>query len=253
MDHIDAAEGPRTNMEDKTAIHIAEKAIIMARKCLPLGPFNNRLLKRLPAMWTNYPAWQNALNESLASLFVQPTLRQDPKDFIVGLAAFAHAAKTTGGGVCTYFAALTAGIITTMAPSRTEILLVYSDVDHQFCVISCNKSPWYTVDPWTLNAYVLRWENSCFAPGLGVNGHVDNYFKITVQQRIDIPYGISFDEGVVKKNLRAAKEKLGPQTAGDMAHNFRHCCNSHDLAACGGGGVAPIEGRPAVQTYKNWG
>jgi len=258
IQQIDAAEGPRKNMPDShpfaaTAIDVASRAIIQARKMLPLGAFNNRHVQSRPPSWTQHPAWQNALNEAVASGLVLETGNRDPEDYVAWLAAFATATRTTGGGVCTYFASLTCGILTTIAPPGSDILLVYSRADHQFCVLSVNGSPWYTVDPWTLNSYVLRWERSYFGPGSQPKGGIDNYFKIRVHEPIHTPYGISYTSTDIRSHLARASKSLGPQKTDDMAHNFGHCCNAPRLELCGRSGKYPIDGRLPVQTYKDWG
>ena len=260
MNTIDNLEGRRFNYRDseavcQTAIRIASRALVAARKFLPLGAYNNREVERRPIGWALYPAWQNALNEVLASKIVLQTGRRDPENFVAWLSAFGHAARTTGGGVCTYISALTCGILTTIAPPETEILLVYSKADHQFCVISHQKSPWYTVDPWTLNCYVMKWKYSYFAPtDEAGGGTVDNYFKVTINHPLKEPYGITYDDMMIKQLLAISKGELGVKSRGEMAHQFGQCCNAvNPRGCCGGDGSQSIRGMPAVQTHLDWG
>lgn len=279
---INAWEGARRQVGDddgdsRRAIQLAGEVIRRVRATLSKGPFNNRgarpggadalphLCAAIPS-WTRNPATENARNLALSGFLAERTPSVGPRvgDFMLGLACFAKAAETNRGGVCTFIMSLTVGYLTTMAPAGTEILgLWYAPdaTDHQFTVISVNKSPWYVVDPWTLNSFVCRWEDgkAAFPPEAA---QIGNYHKVdVVGGPVEAPYGVVFGPGTVDHCKRRADAEI-EIVPGEMGAPYGNCCNlagphewdNHQPTNCAGPNAqaAPGNARPAV-TWKQWG
>ena len=280
---INAWEGPRRAVTDadadsRTAIDIAARAIRHVRSLLRKGPFNNRggraddnsrpyLCTDLPG-WSRNPATDNARNLALSGFLCERTPSIGPRDsdFMLALACFAKAAETTGGGVCTFIMSLTVGYLMTIAPAGTEILGLWyapDETDHQFTVISVNRSPWYVVDPWTLNSFVCRWEagKAAFPPE---QAKIGNYHKVEiVGGPTALPYGVTFGPGVVDHCQRTAEAEI-EVVPGEMGAPYGNCCNlagsedhgwaNHRPNACkdAQANAAPANSRPAA-TWQEWG
>jgi hypothetical protein len=185
---------------------------------------------------------------------------------VLALACFAKAAEANGGGVCTFIMSLTVGYLMTIAPAGTEILGLWyapDGTDHQFTVISVNKSPWYVVDPWTMNSFVCRWEagKAAFPPE---ERQIGNYHKIDiVGGPTEQPYGVVFGPGVVDHCQRLADADL-EVVAGEMGAPYGNCCNlagsdghgwdNHRPNACkeAMANAAPANSPPAA-TWEQWG
>lgn len=281
---IDAWEGARRNVTDnddgsRSAIDVATRAIRHVRSVLRKGPFNNRggrpqgnnalpyLCSDIPS-WSRNPATDNARNLALSGYLNERTPSVGPRDtdFMLALACFAKAAEANGGGVCTFIMSLTVGYLMTIAPAGTEILGLWyapDGTDHQFTVISVNKSPWYVVDPWTMNSFVCRWEagKAAFPPE---ERRIGNYHKIDiVGGPVEQPYGVVFGPGVVDHCQRQAEAEL-EIVAGEMGAPYGNCCNlagsdehawnNHRPNACKDAmaNAAPANSRPAA-TWEQWG
>lgn len=223
---IDNWEGGRVGNATHADLLLARTAVRTVRKIMRYGPSNNQ--PRAPYNVINYniPAVpgvaQRVLNrghafdliESISMHLVQEETgrtNNEPTP-LYAYACDAAAARVVGGGVCAHQMEVTAGVLTTLAPANTEILLWYSGSDHQFCVISVAQREWIIVDPWPYSSYTTHWGDACwFPPPRGTrldrydaaiahhgklprpwqsDGVEENYAKITVQNTCRIPFGI---------------------------------------------------------------
>lgn len=257
----DQWEGARNAVNPPTLrqqLELSKRVIRKVRNLLPLAPFNNQPAggpNRYGGIVTSVGHGMQ-LVEAISEQLVHDEEARigHPVDFLFLYAATSAAARAVGGGVCTHLMTVTAGVLTTMVPANTEIILWFSHLDHQFCAMSISRRPWILVDPWPLKAYATEWDNNCiFAQPQGtraarraaeqvLNPLEENYAKITVQKTCETPYGVP---GLLASAYDLLMQMHATVNAVDPGHPYMHM----DTFVDGYNPVIPLQ----AATQLEWG
>lgn len=225
---IDNWEGARVGNATLADLTLARTAVRIVRKIMRYAPSNNQPqapnaidyanIQTVPGVAQRVLGQGHAFDliESIALHLVEEEIARRGNaniEPLYGYACDAAAARVVGGGVCAHQMQVTAGVLTTLAPANTEILLWYSASDHQFCVISVGQREWIIVDPWPYESYITHWGTTSYFPPPATtrldrynhnrvnnpgklprpwirDGVEENYAKITITQTCQTPFGV---------------------------------------------------------------
>lgn len=242
---VNAWEGARVLHGDnlRVAQDVARQAVLLARRLLPRGAFNNRGgVIPPPTTWSADPGRDMQRMEQIAE-----RLLGDSGDFLHAIACNAAATRAIGGGVCSMIGALTAGLLTVISPPGTEIICGSHSADHTYCVIRYNNCPWVCADAWPQYSYPCRWQGSYFAPTS--DGPLNYYFKIDVHQPVRVPFGLaSTPSESLEPNAVAVIAGECPGSPGEIGHPYGHTSNT-----AANDHPARFDGVAAVVGPRDWG
>ncbi len=203
--HYGIEGGPADMRADKVvdgddtlyAMNLAKWAVLEARHVLPHGCFNNMVDlasgKRgylTPEGGRVSPRHLKDRAERMADFFLG-----DDFNFVQQLAGRYHAARETGGGVCSLVSHVTMGLVTKEAAPGTTACIVWDQADHSFVVLYHGNSPWIVADPWVHDPWIIPWDDCYFKqPG--------QCWQIDVKKKAGVPFGVEFPD----ETLIAAKK-----------------------------------------------
>jgi hypothetical protein len=223
--------------EDKAMVAMAQGVLTRVRADLPRGAFNNYVglpadvqrRQNKPGTDTHAPGWWNSVVDIAAGIAAGQLAPSMPEvnAHKLQLACLARASKAVGGGVCSKMATMTAGALTTAMPPGSEIVQVFSGVDHEFVIARAPGSRWFVVDPWPESPLTVPFVDCDFGPDT-----IQKFIAINVTERApeNRPFGIDVETGVDwRAVVEAAKTQVSDDQPLTLGHEFRQPSNVDNL------------------------
>lgn len=116
-------------------------------------------------------------------------------------AAYADAARTAGGGVCSAIAYVTMGVLTQQAHNITACIYYNAGADHSYVLIRKPETDWFVVDPWVRYPSVCPWRYNYF----GASGGTHMLFDIT--HPTAEPFGVAIPSGIKEASRKAVSSQ----------------------------------------------
>ena len=215
QNHLTVYEGEGGPPPDRSAkrgdpelvLDLASRAVQVVRALCPKGPLNNAVRYDADKRQYVYLAghenvsWLNAKSETLRLILDKTFLPETWQEldgeasFLRSMAAMGRATYSIGGGVCAQLSHLTLGVLTLLAPEKTQLAVVYDGkIDHSYVVLCQDDTDWIVCDPWPTEPHVAAWKHTCFP-----RRNILNYFLIRVRRPVLVPYGVCFPKATVQK------------------------------------------------------
>lgn len=200
---------------------LAEAVVLDVRARMPHGPLNNEMRDKGQTKYMcDHPRHLNAMVDTIYYTLGRLEAESDPPPFAYRMAAYARAAREIGGGVCSMLAHVAMGCLTLRGEAGLQAALVVDkNFDHSYCVVASGRSTWFLCDPWVGSPYVIPWEHGFFP-----REDVSIYYLVDFYGKVEVPYGIEFDDDEVKRVVKTARAARAPGLR-EMDHHYVHETN----------------------------